>query len=520
MKSGNESKELYKQLRALPWSRLWAEEVPRFDRAVARERFDRVSVVRAVGVVFSESGPAVQRSEVKQWLRGLLHDPEEKIRRYAMTALTKVGVDASEEAELLALLSATTSAREEKHLVETLDKVGGAATLKTLEAAGAVGAATEQRLKANIARSEARSVVRLDRELSDFARLRIHLRGRRGLESIVRGEVEEQGKFRVVSVSPGLVAVVPLAPFTLADVFQLRCFGTVGFVLGQVNAASESESVDALASVIASPLAERLLAALTDGPIRYRLEFVDRDKGGSTVRAVAERVYALCPRLLNDSRQAPWAIDVHSSGKGGSVELRPRLTPDPRLAFRLDDVPAASHPPLAACMVRLAGPMEDEAVWDPFCGSGLELIERSRRGGVTHVYGSDLSAEAIGIAERNLDASKSGSVQTRFACCDFRKFPAAAGLARQSLSLVITNPPLGRRVRIPNLRALFDDLFGIAAQVLRPGGRLVFTNPFRMESPEPTLRLQSRQVVDMGGFDCRLEVYRKTAATPSFSGSQ
>ena len=46
MKSGNAGKDLYKQLRALPWEELWTEEVARFDRAMARERFDTVSVNR------------------------------------------------------------------------------------------------------------------------------------------------------------------------------------------------------------------------------------------------------------------------------------------------------------------------------------------------------------------------------------------------------------------------------------------------------------------------------------------
>ena len=106
MKSANTSKELYRELRALPWEQLWKDEVQRFDRATARERFERVSVVRAVGVVFPESGPAEQRDEVRAWLRGLLHDPEEKIRRYAMAALPKIGAGAGDEAELLALLPA------------------------------------------------------------------------------------------------------------------------------------------------------------------------------------------------------------------------------------------------------------------------------------------------------------------------------------------------------------------------------------------------------------------------------
>ncbi len=509
MNSSRTGKDLYKQLRALPWARLWTEEVGRFDGAGARERFERVAVIRAVGVVFSESGPAGQAEEVKGWLRGLLRDPEEKVRRYAMAALPKIGAGAGEEAELLALLRQTTSAREEQALGRTLDKIGGEATLATLATGGGIAPRTEQRVKASVARRAQPSTVRLEAELGDWDRLRLHLRGRRGLEGLVREEVEEQGKFRVVEVQRGLVAIAPLGPFTLAEVFALRCFDTVGFSLGLVKGAGGGESVEGLAEVIASPLAERLLAALTEGALRYRLEFIGKGHQRGAVREVADRAYALCPRILNDAREAPWAVDIHATAGGASVELRPRLSPDPRHAYRLDDVPAASHPPLAACLTRLAGHGQDESVWDPFCGSGLELIERTRRGGVRRVYGTDRSAAAIGITERNFAAARLGPVEAHFLCGDFRDFPALAGLAPGSLTLIITNPPLGRRVRIPNLRGLFEDLFAIAARMLAPGGRLVFTNPFRMESPEPTLRLQSRQVVDLGGFDCRVEVYRK-----------
>jgi hypothetical protein len=31
----------------------------------------------------------------------------------------------------------------------------------------------------------------------------------------------------------------------------------------------------------------------------------------------------------------------------------------------------------------------------------------------------------------------------------------------------------------------------------------------RMEKPHPLLKLQSRQAVDFGGFDCRMEKYIK-----------
>ena len=511
----SDGKELYQRLRALPWQRLWQDEVPRFDRATARERFENVAVVRAVAVVFSESGRVEQKDQVQEWLLRLLRDPQEKIRRYAIAALPKIGAGAAEEAALLALLRSTASAREEKFLGQTLDKIGGAATLAAMAAGHGLSPRTAQKVTASIARSQSPSCVRLDAQIADVDRLRIHLRGRKGLETIVREEVNEQGKFRVIEVEPGHVAITPLAPCSLADIFALRCFGTVGFVLGLLRPASDAESIEALAAAIASAPARRLFAALTEGAIRYRLDFIGKGHRRGAVRRVTERVYALCPQILNDARAAPWAVDIHTSRRGDSVELRPRLTPDPRHPYRLDDVPAASHPPLAACMARLAGRGENEIIWDPFCGSGLELIERALPAGVRRLYGSDRSAAAIEIAGRNLAAAQLPSVEAQLICCDFRDFAARAGVAPHSLTLIITNPPLGQRVRIPDLRGLFDDLFAAAAEMLRPGGRLIFTNPFRMESPQPSLRRRSRNIVDMGGFDCRLEVYEKTGRSDS-----
>jgi 23S rRNA G2445 N2-methylase RlmL len=506
----NPAKELYKQLRLLGCDQLWDEEVMRFDRASPRERMERVAVVRAVGVVFSESGTDEQKERARTWLRELLHDPCEKIRRYAMAAMPKLGAGAGEEAELLGLLRTTGVDREKKYLGQTLEKIAGIATLQEMESGG-FDLRTRQKVNANVARSQSPSAICMTRALSAFAGLRIHLHGRRGLEEIVRDEVNEspaaRGKFRVAEFRSGLVAITPLVPFTLVDIHALRCFGTVGFVIGR--ATGESESIQSWASVITSPLARAIFKTFTTGPIRYRLNFVGKGHQRHAVRQVADRVYAACPEILNDAREAPWTIEIHPAAEGGALELSPRLTPDPRLHFRVQDVPAASHPPLAACMARLAGRATDETVWDPFCGSGLELIERALLGGVRRIHGTDLSADAIEIARKNFAAAKLDSVQAVFTRCDFRDFQQIEGLGAATVDLVVTNPPMGRRVPIPNLRGLIEDLFSVAAVVLKPGGKLIFANPVRMENPQRSLKLQSRRVVDFGGFDCRLEVYLK-----------
>jgi len=162
-------------------------------------------------------------------------------------------------------------------------------------------------------------------------------------------------------------------------------------------------------------------------------------------------------------------------------------------------------------MARLSGRVNHEIVRDPFCGSGLELIERARLGGVQSIYGTDLSPDAIAISRANFAAARVAAVQSKFACCDFRDYAKVEGLGPKSVTLVITNPPMGRRIRVPNLRGLFGDLFAVSARVLKPGGRLIFANPLRIEPQDPSLKLKYRKVIDLGGFDCRLEMYLKRA---------
>jgi 23S rRNA G2445 N2-methylase RlmL len=502
------AKELYKQLRGLSWHALWSGEVARFDASSPQEREKRVAVIRAVGVVFAESGLVEEKTQVQEWLLGLLQDPCEKVRRYAMAAMPKIGAGAKEERKLLSALRTTTVEREKKFLARTLGRIGGPAALEQ----GFLGDA-EQKVKASIARRESPSVVRIHGILADFQELRIHLRGRAGLEGIVSEEAEQSqrkhGKFRVTEVRSGRVTIVPLAPFSLGEIYAMRCFGTAGFVLGHAEGANETESIEALATVMTSTLSRRLLGTFTEGSIRYRLNFVSKGHQRAAVARLANRVYARCPEILNDARKVTWTIDIYPDGRGHLVELRPNLTPDPRFSYRQKGVPAASHPPLAACLARLAGRIGDEVIWDPFCGSGLELIESAMLGGVRSVYGTDRSAEAVGIAQGNFAAAKAKSVPAKFMCGDFRDIASIHGLGAGTVTLIITNPPMGMRVPVADLRQLIKDLFRVAVTVLKPGGRLVFVNPLSMETPHPLLKLQFQQKVDLGGFECRMEKYLK-----------
>jgi 23S rRNA G2445 N2-methylase RlmL len=499
----NAAKDSYKRLRCFSWEQLWEEHVPAFNAATSPSEARNAGLVRAVGVVFSESGRSSQKEEVAAWLRSLLQDQDEKIRRYAMAALPKIGAEAADEEALINLLrKANPPEREKKFLARALDKIGGKATL---EIADQLSGQTALKVKASVAREERPSEILLDQAVEIFSGLRIHLRGRRGLEGFVRKELEStmpaRGLFEFRSSQLGLVEIASRGPFRLSDLLTLRCFGTLAFVLGTIPKLDSTE----MAALITAPSARALLQGLTKGSIRYRLDFPSLGHQRGLVRDIANRAYALCPDLLNDARSAPWAVEIHPHRGRFAVELRPRFSPDPRFAYRRLDVPAASHPPLAACMARLAGSTGDDVVWDPFCGSGLELIERGFLGGVSKLLGSDRSAEAIDVAKCNLAASGL-RVTSDFFHGDFRN----ANLAPGSISQIISNPPMGRRVPIADLQGLIRDLFNIAARVLQPGGVLVFANPLSSRPSDARLKLDSTQRIDLGGFDVHLEKFIKT----------
>jgi tRNA G10 N-methylase Trm11 len=85
----------------------------------------------------------------------------------------------------------------------------------------------------------------------------------------------------------------------------------------------------------------------------------------------------------------------------------------------------------------------------------------------------------------------------------------------QGVTLVITNPPMGRRAsRVSGLTGLLDRFVSHAAGVLVPGGRLVWIAPWperaRAAASKAGLVLELARDIDMGGFDAQLQRYTKT----------
>ncbi|MCX5740975.1 MAG: methyltransferase, partial [Proteobacteria bacterium] len=243
---------------------------------------------------------------------------------------------------------------------------------------------------------------------------------------------------------------------------------------------------DAIVRAIVAPRVRGLLARWTRGAIRWRLGFAEGHKRAIVWR-VARDVMAAAPELVNDPTATSW--DILVDDEADALELVPRRAADPRFAWRVADVPAASHPTIAAALARVAGVRPDDGVWDPFCGSASELVERARLGPYAWLVGSDLDEQALVAARANLAAAH---VDATLALAD-----AAAYACHPAASLVITNPPLGSRVQVDAATLLVACLPSIVRQ-LGPGGRLVWITPATRRTTPAAEALGLVRTVDLG----------------------
>ncbi len=224
-----------------------------------------------------------------------------------------------------------------------------------------------------------------------------------------------------------------------------------------------------------------------------------------TARLIAERD----PELVNDPTSSLWELVVETERRFVDVAIAPRALEDPRFAWRLEDVPAASHPTIAAALARVAGVRPDDIVWDPFVGAGAELVERALLGPYRSLEGTDTDAPALAHARRNLDAAHvSGARLQRVDALVHRPGSGSA------VSLVITNPPMGRRAsRVPGLMDDLDRFVEHVSTLLAPGGRLVWLAPWpdrtRRVAEDAGLKLDWARSVDMGGFDAEMQRWTK-----------
>ena len=453
-------------------------------------------------------------------LLDILTDDDAKTRRSAIISLGKLGPVAGQDPAIeAALLDAWQ--REERPelrrtLIEALGKVGGAPTrelLRTLDPAhpglGPASAQAGLMVKRRLSQSEPWTI---DAARSPRHPLALVFHSRAGLESLVVDELEHApGVARIHRARPGRVEA--MLEGNLESVLRSRVMFACGFLVSQtVGSSGGARMIDsedmaaAVAQALTSPLALEVFRTFTRGPIRYRIAWAGGEKRRAERYRLIEAIARREPALINDPSVRGWDVIVSQRGSTVGLELRPRLR-DTRFAYRVATLPASSHPTVAAALARLGGARPDDVVWDPFMGAAGELIERARLGPYAALHGSDIAPAAILAARQNLAAAGIRDAQLYEG--------EALAATRSGLTLVVSNPPLGRRLLshddvLPLYQRLLDHLAG----VLRPGGRIAWTTPRPQETSAHAAALGFqvtwRATVDMGGFHVEMQLLRRS----------
>lgn len=408
---------------------------------------------------------------------------------------------------------------ERRALAEALGKVGGEAAMARLQA---LDPSADKELE----RRRDRAVLIADRtakrgedstirtDLAPARPLDIRLGCRPGLGELLYGELVKLDLGGVVRTQQRTDAVDITLAKPWSALFASRLWATAairiplaglptrprGAPIETEDRAFADATAQAIIGAVTAPALRELLGSWTRGPVRWRLAMA-KGHQRAVVWTVAKEVTRIAPELINDPTATTWEIvaDVEEQ----MLELVPRRIDDPRFAYRDADVPAASHPSVAAALAWVAEARSGDRVWDPFCGSGIELVERARRGPYRSLLGSDLDEAALAATRTNL---ANAGVTAQLAIADARTHDAGA------VDLIITNPPLGSRVRIDAVALLVAALPHFARQLSR-GGRLVWITPsHRKTTPAAEaagLVLARSMPVDLGGVRGRLERWDK-----------
>jgi 23S rRNA G2445 N2-methylase RlmL len=474
----------------------------------------RAHIVRALGRLVDEP-------RALDAVLAALADADPKSRRNAAIALGHVGPEEVEKRGLEEILLRTWNSdpRPEmrRTLAATLGKIGSGRSLPLLrESARAEDpelARIAQRSSLMVERTASRGERgRIDGGRKAATPVDVVAFSRAGLEDLLADELARIAGVSEVRVT-GRGCVRTRLVGAMNDLFAARTMLSFRFPLANPGTSPDAQApVERLALAVTSAAARAILSTWTVGAVRYRLAWEDGSHKRAATWDAASAIRRRAPEFVNDPTTSIWELVVSLHGgqdQGGGdlsgVALVPRALEDPRFAWRVRDVPAASHPTVAAALARVAGARADDVVWDPFVGSGAELVERSLLGPYRALFGSDSDPHALSIARENLaSASIHATLERR----------DALSAAPDGVTLIITNPPMGRRAaRAPGTDEMLDRFVTACAGALSPGGRLVWLAPWPQRSRAAGLAaglsLDWTSTIDMGGFEAEMQRWVK-----------
>lgn len=481
--------------------------------------------------VLSRISQRIELPDLPDLLDRALDDPEPRVVREAARAIGKLSATApsgTDPAHAVpsryedALLRVGEQARlpEQRAAVEALGRTGGPRALERLRELDTNDRDLARRTAEAITLITRRhdrehaSQIELDRPLPSFpSPLRVRLRCRRGVATVVADQLSNSWSRSPSGAAPPVIAHQDATGVelswsgSLGELYRVRSALEVALVLPLPAAAT---LLDRIVEGLGQPALVDALAAWTRGPPRFRLTFASGGRRRALVWQIARTLREHASPLVNDTREITWTIEVDERHE--RLLCLPRGA-DPRFDYRRADVPAATHPTFAALMAWVGRPRAGELVWDPFCGSGTELVECAMLTSGLHLRGTDVDARAITAARQNLAAAALDVASTELRQASALAVTPTHGKTR--VSLILANPPMGRRVMVEGdgMRRLLDDFVAHAAHVLAPAGRMIWLSP----APGATARAGRRvglepedlDPIDMGGFWATPQILRK-----------
>lgn len=178
-------------------------------------------------------------------------------------------------------------------------------------------------------------------------------------------------------------------------------------------------------------------------------------------------------RLRYEPDEADLLLRVRPApGLNRGWDVLVRLSPRPLATrhWRVCDMPGALNATIAAAMVELANPREDDFFLNPMCGSGTLLIERLARLGADIAVGCDTDPAALECARQNVAEAGLGHRIDLLELDATDLEPLPDGIC----TAICADLPWGQLVgEQAELEWLYPAALGEWARVAQPGARLV-----------------------------------------------
>ena len=177
--------------------------------------------------------------------------------------------------------------------------------------------------------------------------------------------------------------------------------------------------------------------------------------------------------LQNDPEEADLLMRVRPApGEARGWDVLVRLSPRPLATrhWRVCNMPGALNATIAAAMVELTQPREDDFFLNPMCGSGTLLIERLGRLPADIAAGCDTDLNALACARQNVAEAGLGHR------LDLLELDATdlQGIPDGACTALAADLPWGQLVgEQAELEWLYPAALGEWARVAAPGARLV-----------------------------------------------